>query len=117
MVQDGVFLFGIVVGSLLTLAYMGVAFARKGKPQLHNVVILYLCAAGVAAGGKVCLLACQSTVLQALNHERLYVFIGGLAVIWVSVISLAQPFLPAEPGRAGRKPRSRSRARQSTAKA
>lgn len=92
MNQDWVLLFGVVFGILTTIAYMVFAFRRKTQPQLHHVVIFFLGSAGMGAGFKVGVLALDPEVLEALDTERLYVFIGGLSVIWVSFISLLEPF-------------------------
>jgi len=99
MVKDPVLIFGVTLG--LVLSFLSIYLGIKKKidsPKLAHCVVLFLASTGVAAGFKVCILALMSAELQPLHDERLYVFLGGLAVIWASIETIARPFrlLPAE---------------------
>jgi len=52
---------------------------------LAEAVIVFLTSFGLVAGIKVCVLALNPVILTEVENERLYFFLGGLAVIWVSI--------------------------------
>ncbi|MGK7913634.1 MAG: hypothetical protein AB4050_19440 [Synechococcus sp.] len=90
MTTDPVLVFGVVAGSFLSFAY--VVVARFPVNALNKTLVFFLGSAGVAAGIKVCSLSLNPNMLQELNNERLYVFLGGLAVSWVSAESITSVF-------------------------
>jgi hypothetical protein len=48
--------------------------------------MIFLTSAAIPAGLKVCVLAFEkATIVNVSDDERLYVFLGWLAVIWVSI--------------------------------
>lgn len=65
--------------------FVAAALKRRPMPQLAEAVVVFLSGAGIIAGVKVCRLSLLPTNLQALENERTYIFLAGLAVIWVSV--------------------------------
>ena len=90
MTTDPVLLSGVVAGTVLTFAYVIVA----GFPAdaLNKSLVFFLSSAGIAAGIKVCLLSLDPDQLQELSNERIYTFLGGLAVSWVSGESIIKIF-------------------------
>ena len=80
---------GVVFGVIGILALLCISlFKAKSKPSLAEGVVVFLTSAGLVAGIKVCILALNPDVLTEVENERIYVFLGGLAVIWVSIDSV-----------------------------
>lgn len=76
----------IALGLLGIVALFVVAVIKKRqRPELSDGVIAFLAAAGISSGVKVCFLSLNPNVLQSIENERAYVFLGGLAVVWVSL--------------------------------
>nr|VFJ47416.1 MAG: hypothetical protein BECKFW1821A_GA0114235_101622 [Candidatus Kentron sp. FW] len=80
---------GVICGILgiVALLWISIYFARS-KPSLAEGVVVFITAAGLSAGVKVCVLSLNPEVLTEVENERIYVFLGGLAVIWVSIDTL-----------------------------
>ena len=91
MVNDVCLLGSILLGVLMTLIYVLIQARAHRKPYLSDGVVIFLSSAGIIAGIKVCGLSLDSSVFRSMGTERLYVFIGGLAVIWVSLQALWKP--------------------------
>ena len=73
---------------LLGIAILFIAYTRKKrqKPSLAEGLVVFLTSSAIPAGLKVCVLAFdKATIVNVTDNERLYIFVGGLAVIWVSV--------------------------------
>ncbi len=75
------------VAGIAALVWISLYHARV-KPCLTDAVVVFLTSAGLVAGIKVCVLALNPAVLTGVENERVYVFLGGLSVIWVSVDSV-----------------------------
>nr|VFK57915.1 MAG: hypothetical protein BECKUNK1418G_GA0071005_100158 [Candidatus Kentron sp. UNK]VFK69726.1 MAG: hypothetical protein BECKUNK1418H_GA0071006_101825 [Candidatus Kentron sp. UNK] len=86
MTLDYYFVIGIVCGvtGIGTLVWISLYHART-KPGLAEGMIVFLTSASLVAGIKVCVLTLNPTVLTEVENERIYVFLGGLGVIWVSI--------------------------------
>ncbi len=83
-------LVGIGLGVLLILIYVAVTMRHAQRAtELSDAVTLFLSSAGISAGAKVLYIA-VSPALTAIENERIYVFLGGLSVIWVSIQTIAK---------------------------
>jgi len=89
---DPVALAGICIGTVCLLFYVGINLYKKNRLDLKHGVMLFLSTSGISAGIKVCFMALDPTLLSSLNGERTYIFLGGLAVIWVSFDMIFQIF-------------------------
>lgn len=58
---------------------------NRPKPNLSEGLITFLTCTAFSAGIKVCILAFDKRIIGIGNNERPYVFLGGLAVIWISL--------------------------------
>lgn len=76
---------GLVAG-IIVLAWIFYLYYRaKQQPQIDKCFQAMLAGGGIPSGLKVCYLAFQ---LSIDGIETLYIFLGGLAVIWFSVNQL-----------------------------
>lgn len=76
---------GIGLGLLGILAlFIATWKFNRPKPRLAEGLVVFLTCAAISAGVKVCLLSFDKQVIGIGDNERLYVFLGGLAVIWIS---------------------------------
>ncbi len=93
MIDDPYILLGISAGVLCVLAYVLTTVRHQTrKVLLSDGVMLFLATSGIAAGIKVCTIALNRSLLTTLKEERTYIFLGGLAVIWVSVDTVIRIF-------------------------
>jgi hypothetical protein len=80
---------GVALGLGSILLLLLIAWIKKKQfPQLSDGVVVFLSGAGIGAGIKVCKISLTPGLLQGLENERSYVFLAGLAVVWVSVESI-----------------------------
>ena len=91
MVKDPIFIFGLLLGLLITVFHVISEIRKAKKPKLVNAIVFFLASAGIAAGFKVCILSIDPVISKEFAENRLYIFLGGLAVIWTSVEALLQP--------------------------
>ena len=76
---------GVALGLMGIISLFVAAWKfNRPKPTLAEGLVTFLTAAALSAGVKVCVLAFDKKALIAGDSERLYVFLGGLAVIWIS---------------------------------
>ena len=54
-------------------------------PQLAEGVTIFITSAAIYAGLKVCFLAFDPNILSLLRNDIVYIFLGGMAVVWVSM--------------------------------
>jgi len=95
--MDIFFLLSIVFGVVLIVIYVYKTLRNphiNKEPDLADGVVLFLSGAGISAGIKVCYIAIalDSNICIAIGNERTYIFLGGIAVIWVSVQTIATLF-------------------------
>lgn len=79
-----VFIPSAVLGAMLVIGYLVIAFKRKTTPELKNMVSLFLAAAGFV-GGIVLILGCFSE--DARKHVAdlpTYIFIAGMSMLYIS---------------------------------
>lgn len=84
--RDYSFIIIIAIGSLINIAYFVV---KRKKCHLSEFVLNLVSSGGICAGFKVMRL---SITLTLDTYDKLYVFIGGAAVIWVSIQSIIAVF-------------------------
>jgi hypothetical protein len=100
---------GVAVGLLVGLAYVITTLRDRGEltftaalgllldRDLGVILGLILATCGIATGIKLCVLSMFTTVLvDVLGGDRLYVFGGGFAVIWISVRAIYRVFVKVE---------------------
>ena len=86
---------GIALGSLLIAIYLVISYRSGMKMQLSDGVIIFLSCSGFTAGVKVALFAFDSglnALVQTSGIDVTHIFLGGLAICWVSVVSVLQIF-------------------------
>jgi hypothetical protein len=92
-VLDGFFIAGVIVGSLLTLLFV---LQRVSSEQpnltLGRGVTVFLSGYGVVAAIKFSFVIALDPSLPLSEADRVYMFIGGLAVLWVSVGTVVDRF-------------------------
>lgn len=69
---------------------------NRPMPRLAEGLVVFLTCAAIMAGVKVCLLSFDVQVVGMNDNERLYVFLGGLAVIWLSGEAIWRTFTARE---------------------
>lgn len=64
-----------------------------GHPQFLNVAMIFGSTLGLVSGIKLCcLLFCDERSLQVSNDDKMAIFVGGLAICWVSVLGIVDAF-------------------------
>ena len=86
--QDNYSKIGIALGLTGTSVLVVSAIASGNEATLNDGMIAFLACALLSAGARVCVLSFDSKKLKIPDSERLYVFIGGIAIIWVSIDSI-----------------------------
>ena len=90
---DGYSLFGICLGVVgILILFMVRSKAKRLTPTLTEGGLVLLAGWAISRGVKVCVLTLSLSPgeLGALQSERVYLFLGGIAVIWISVDVLSQ---------------------------
>jgi len=90
--MDGYLLASFILGCVAVITLLVFRVTKHKSLDLPDAIVAFLTAAGIGGGIKVCVLA-FNPILVSLGSDRLYVFIGGLAVIWVSVQALYKFFV------------------------
>jgi len=75
---------GLGIGGILAL-FVAAAVGRRPAPNLAEGAVTFLSGSAICAGIKICLLAANDSKLGVEQSDRIYVFLGGLAVVWVSI--------------------------------
>lgn len=89
---DPFVLAGIVLGVGCTLTYVLFTLRKRGQVNLGDGVHLFIAGAAITVGIKVCVLALSPRIVQLADGERTYVFLGGMALVWVSVETIIKKF-------------------------
>ncbi|EDN69313.1 membrane protein [Beggiatoa sp. PS] len=77
----------VLLGSFLVSFYVGIELSQRKMPDLGKAVLIFLAASGIVAGIKVIILSFLDTIPEG---DKLYVFVGGVAVMWVSITSMGE---------------------------
>ena len=80
------FALGIILGltSIAYLFYSSLKDDRAAPTLAEGLVVLVSCVA-IAVGIKICITSFKLSAPQITNDERTFMFIGGLAVIWICI--------------------------------
>ena len=82
---------GISMGLLIRQherAHAGVGNGSNHVLSPTQLLEAFLTGASAAAGARVCRLALDPTIVQFTSDDRLYVFVGGLAIILLAVYGI-----------------------------
>jgi hypothetical protein len=88
--MDYLTLFSIILGTLLIAIYVYSARQKRASTNLAQAAILFLSSTGFVAGVKVAIFAFNKDLILLVKNEGIessYVFFGGVAICWVSIIS------------------------------
>jgi len=87
--MSGYLLAGFVLGIVLIAARIWIGVKEKTRPGLESAVILMVSALSVATGVKVIKICVTADSLKPFaDEDRVYIALGGLALIWVSVATI-----------------------------
>lgn len=77
---------GIAVGSLgvVTLVLLSLLRQRRA-PELIDGIVTFISGLGVIGGIRVCLMSIDQRLYQIVGDDRVYIFLAGIAVLWVSI--------------------------------
>lgn len=97
---------GLIVATLSLICYLGQAARKKKTPELANALEIILSAVGMVGGFK--MLAAIATgefshliklseksadiKLKLSEEDTVFLFIGSIALIWISIQSIARQF-------------------------
>jgi hypothetical protein len=93
--MDYITIAGVVIGSALIAIYGFLGYRKRTPVQLVNAAVLFLSGSGAVAGVKVIIFAFNPELLALVRKEGIdiaHVFLGGLAIFWVSVLSVIDIF-------------------------
>jgi|SRR5665213_1353839 len=92
---DKAILFAILIcGASLSAIYMMAMWCiKKCHPQFLNVAMIFGSSAGLVSGVKLCYTVCvDDTRFLVGNDDKATIFVGGLAICWVSVLGIIEAF-------------------------
>jgi hypothetical protein len=90
---SGYVLAGLIAGAVLVVVHVMRRRGRPAGPRLERGVELVLYGQAVAAGVRLIVLAITKKHLGPLSEEdRVYIVIGGLALIWIAIGAIAREF-------------------------
>jgi hypothetical protein len=93
--MDYLKLSGVVIGSLFIGIYVYYARRKKASVSLARATVLFLSGNAFIAGVKVMIFAFNTDLLalaQKQGIEPAHLFLGGLAICWVSILSVLETF-------------------------
>jgi predicted RND superfamily exporter protein len=77
---------GIALFTIVIVIYFYFSFTKYRKaPDLGDGVSLFLSCNGISAGAKVGYLGLMAQPATIYSDDRIYILLGGLAVVWVSI--------------------------------
>jgi hypothetical protein len=87
---------GLICGALCSIVNISIAASRKKTPVLSQSIELVISAVGASGGMKICGLVISGKLSAALKtspiplseDDLIYIFLGGIALIWVSFESI-----------------------------
>ena len=85
---------GLILGTVLIIIYCIVCFYQKKKPDLSQIITIIMASVGLVTGiflGYTAILY-DNTALGELSEHRLPVFVGGVAILYVSVDGIFRCF-------------------------
>jgi hypothetical protein len=96
------FLATIVLGVSLAFAYAAIAIKRGRSPDLGDAVGMFFSSAGIPAGLRICWISIAAEELGPFTEatDRIYLFVAGGVVLWVSFAGIARTFKRTAPSEA-----------------
>jgi len=84
-------IFGFASGALVTVIFFVFSFVKRNKVNLADSMLIFLASNGVIAGLTVCLYSFDESI-AASNIQPVYLTIGGITIIYASIISIINTF-------------------------
>jgi hypothetical protein len=83
--NDHYSLIGVLLGILgIMIRLSTTAILGQPAPKLTEGLIVFIACTALSAGAKVCVLSINGKISGISDNDRIYFFLGGLAVIWIS---------------------------------
>lgn len=93
--MSGYVLAGVVVGLLLSTVHIATSIRMGRPPSFETAAQLVLSGVGVGTGLKVLKICITADTLQPFSDgDRVYILLGGLALIWLSVSTIVNNVFP-----------------------
>jgi hypothetical protein len=94
---SGYVLAGVVAGLLLTAVHVVASMQAGRSPNFETATQLILSGVGVGTGLKVLKICITADTLRPFSDgDRVYILLGGFALIWISVSTIAKKLSPKE---------------------
>lgn len=88
---------GVAAGLLLSCVHVVASLRAQRRPRFEIVALLVLSAVGIGTGSKVLKICVTADTLEPFaDEDRVYIFLGGLALIWVSISAIVANILPTD---------------------
>ena len=84
---------GVIFGLLLIIIYVLTCFLiYHCAPSLTHAVTILLSSCGISVGLKLIYITIRSNYIPELDKDRIYLAVGGISTIWVSISALYSVF-------------------------
>jgi uncharacterized SAM-binding protein YcdF (DUF218 family) len=83
---------GLLLGTGILMVYL---YVKKRDARFAQVILIFLASVTIIGGLHLSFLAYNKLECIELEQSRIYVFLGGLAVTWTSINTIANQFKPA----------------------
>ena len=88
-----IFVLTLAVGGLISIAYLIFTWKAKRPKDFVKVATIFATTAGFVGGVKLCyLLIAEDAKFSVSWEDKLIIFLGGVAVCWMSVIGCKDCF-------------------------
>jgi low affinity Fe/Cu permease len=92
---SGYVLAGVIAGLLLSVVHIVASMQAGRSPSFETAAQLVLSGVGVGTGLKVLKICITADTLQPFSDgDRVYILLGGFALIWLSVSTIVKNVLP-----------------------
>ncbi len=85
---------GLILGAVLAIVYTCIVFYKKNKPDLPQIITIIMASVGLMTGiflGYTAIIY-DDIALGELSEHRLPVFVGGIAILYISVDGIVRCF-------------------------
>lgn len=84
--MSGYLIAGASLGAVLIICHIGISLYDRVGPRLEMATLLMTSGLGIAGGARIAYLAVSADKLGPFHGEdRVYLALGGLALVWVSI--------------------------------